>query len=182
MPETLPITLFTPVPPMRAASVSSVREAMEQVAPGRPVSIEVLPDGVRIQAHKRGDEVRVFDASGTDVTDAMPAVVSAITSADAEALVVEGFAVGENATPAFTDALLLDAPLLTRPLSERTSALAELMPVAQMNQATITDQPVIADAFASHVRAQGHPAVVVKSLDSRYQPGTTDAWAEVVFR
>ena len=66
------------------------------------------------------------------------------------------------------------------PGSSARPALAERVPVAQMNQATITDQPAIAEAFAAHVRAQGHPAVVVKALDSPYDPAVS-AWAEVVF-
>ncbi|MBK8464090.1 MAG: hypothetical protein IPL36_14070 [Nigerium sp.] len=180
MPQTPPTTLFTPAPLMRAASAPTVRDAMSLVAPGRRVSIAVRPDGVRFQAHKRADEVRVFDAAGADVTDALPAVTEAMRSADADALVVDGFAVGPDAVPSFTDALLIDSLVATRPLSERAAALAERVPVAQMNQATITDQPAIAEAFAAHVRAQGHPAVVVKALDSPYDPAVS-AWAEVVF-
>ena len=144
------------------------------------MSIEVRPDGVRFQAHKRGDEVRVFDASGEDATGALPAVAEAVRTAEAGTLVVDGFAVGPDAAPAFTDALVIEVPVASRPLSERTAALAELVPVAHMNQATVTDQPVIAEAFAEHVRAQGHPAVVVKARDSRYDPEVL-AWAEVVF-
>lgn len=179
MPETSPITLFTPAPLMRAEPAPSVRDAMSRVAPGRPVSIEVRPEGVRFQAHKRGDEVRVFDASGGDATDALPAVAEAIRTAEAGTLVVDGYAVGEGAVPSFTDVLVIDAPVVTRPLSERTAALAERVPVAHMNQATVTDQPVIAEAFAAHVRAQGHRAVVVKALDARYDPEVL-TWAEVV--
>lgn len=178
MPDASSLTLFTPVPFMVAAPAPSVREAIDRVAPDGPASIEARPAGVRFQAHKRGDEVRVFAESG-EVTDAMAAVVAAVQGADAEALIVEGVAVGPDAAPFFTDALLIDAPLLTRPLTERTSALAERMPVKQMNQATITGQPAIADAFAAHVREQGHPAVIVKALDSHYEPGPTSAWAEV---
>lgn len=180
MPKTPPMTLFTPTPMMRAEPAPSVRAAMGRVAPGRGVSIGVRPDGVRFQAHKRADEVRVFDATGVEVTDALPAVVEAVRTAHADTLVVDGFAVGPDAAPAFTDALVIDVLVAIQPLSERTAALAERVPVAHMNQATVTDQPVIAEAFAAHVRAQGHPAVVVRALDSRYDPAVA-AWAEVVF-
>ncbi len=193
------VTVFTPVLPMLAASAPSVAEALDKAAPGRPAAIEAKLDGIRIQAHKAGDEVRLYTRSLDDVTARLPEVVDAVRTIDADTLIADGEALALDAdgrprlfqdtasgaagglTPYFFDALLLDGePLLDLPLAERARRLAEVVPVRHMVQRTVTDQPAVAEAFATHVLAQGHEGVVVKDVDAPYEAGRRgSAWVKV---
>ena len=65
------LTLLRPVSPMLASPSAGVIEAIEAL--GRS-SVEWKLDGARIQAHRRGDEVRLFTRNGNDVTGRLPAV------------------------------------------------------------------------------------------------------------
>src|SRR4029078_2510332 len=54
------------------------------------VSLEWKLDGARIQAHKSGDEVRVFSRNLRDVTSAVPEVVDEMRDLDGHDLIVDG--------------------------------------------------------------------------------------------
>ena len=193
------VRVFTPVQPMLAASAPSVAEALEKASPGRPVAIEAKLDGIRIQAHKRGDEVRLYTRSLDDVTDRLPEVAAAVRTIDAETLIADGEALAFDEAgqprlfqdsvsgaagglvPSFFDALLIDdEPLVDLPLAERIERLAERAPVALMVQRTVATAPALAEAFAAHVLAQGHEGVVVKDLAAPYKAGRRgSAWVKV---
>src|SRR4029079_10114512 len=53
-------------------------------------SVEWKLDGVRLQVHKRGDEVRIFTRNLNDITDRMPEVVEVIRGLAADQLVLDG--------------------------------------------------------------------------------------------
>jgi DNA ligase-1 len=193
------VRVFTPVQPMLAASAPSVAEALDKAGPGRPVAIEAKLDGIRIQAHKRGDEVRLYTRSLDEVTDRLPEVVEAVRRIDAETLIVDGEALALDASgrprlfqdtasgaagglvPFFFDVLLIDdEPLLDLPLVDRIDRLGEVAPVELMVQRTITPFPQVAEAFTEHVLAQGQEGVVVKSLDAPYEAGRRGSgWVKV---
>ncbi len=193
------VQVFTPVLPMLAASAPSVAEALGKAAPGRPVAIEAKLDGIRIQAHKRGDEVRLYTRSLDEVTERFPTVVEAVRAVDAETLIVDGEALaldGEGRprlfqdtasgaagalVPFFFDALLIDdEPLIDLPLAERVERLGERAPVASMVQRTVTNSPAVAEAFTQHVLEQGQEGVVVKDLAAPYDAGRRgSAWVKV---
>ena len=193
------VRVFTPVLPMLAASAPTVADALEKAAPGRPVAVEAKLDGIRIQAHKRGDEVRLYTRSLDEVTERFPAVADVVRAIDADTLIADGEALALDAqgrprlfqdtasgaagglTPYFFDALLLDdEPLLDLPLSERLARLAERVPARHMVQRTVTDQRAVAQAFTDHVLAQGHEGVVVKDVDAPYDAGRRgSAWVKV---
>ena len=67
--ERVGLTLLRPVSPMLASPSAGVIEAIEAL--GRS-SVEWKLDGARIQAHRRGDEVRLFTRNGNDVTGRLP--------------------------------------------------------------------------------------------------------------
>ncbi|MDO5535653.1 MAG: hypothetical protein Q4F65_13515 [Propionibacteriaceae bacterium] len=171
------LRLFEPIAPTQAGTAGSVAEALANVTPGRPVVIEAVSGGSRIQAHKRDAEVRLFDATLADVTDQHPAIVDAVRTIDADTLIVDGTvrtdAASGEVNAVFSDALLIDgAPLLGRPLSDRIDLLGEVAPTKLMVQRTLTPFPAVAEAFAAHVREQGGCEVVVRDLDAPYTPGT----------
>jgi len=71
----------------------------------------------------------------------------------------------------FFDVLHLDGTdLLDRPLSERAAILAELVGDWRV-PAIETDDPELAEAFLADALATGHEGVMVKALDSPYEPG-----------
>src|SRR4029078_5043372 len=58
-------------------------------------SIEWKLDGARIQAHRAGDEVRIFTRNLADVTDRVPEIVAALRALDLgrSAIVLDGEAI-----------------------------------------------------------------------------------------
>src|SRR4051794_10693916 len=79
-----------PVQPMLASTAGSVAEAMERLG---EAAVEWKLDGIRVQAHKSGDDVRVFSRSLDDVTARVPEVVAAVRALPASALVLDGEAI-----------------------------------------------------------------------------------------
>ncbi|MBD7950035.1 ATP-dependent DNA ligase [Oerskovia rustica] len=82
-----------PVRPMLAQSAPDVAAAFDKLGvppaaddPGHRLSVDVKLDGIRIQVHRDGDEVRVFTRSLDDITSRVPEIV-----ADARALASERF-------------------------------------------------------------------------------------------
>jgi DNA ligase-1 len=82
------IQLFQPVQPMLAQPADDVNEALMQL--DHDVSLEWKLDGARMQAHKRGDDIRVFSRNLRDVTSAVPEVVEALRALDVHDLIVDG--------------------------------------------------------------------------------------------
>src|SRR6478735_1148 len=104
-----------PVRPMLAQSAPDVAEAFAKLGvtggtdddalPGYddvvPVTVDVKLDGIRVQVHRDGDDVRVFTRSLDDITARVPEIVAAVRALRAQALVLDGEAlvVGEDGTP-----------------------------------------------------------------------------------
>lgn len=82
------VQLFRPVQPMLAQPADDVSDALVQL--DNDVSLEWKLDGARIQAHKHGDEIRVFSRNLRDVTSAVPEVVDAMRTLNAHDLIVDG--------------------------------------------------------------------------------------------
>src|SRR5688572_4469911 len=82
------VQLFQPVQPMLAQPAEDVNEALVQLH--GDVSLEWKLDGARIQAHKSGDEVRVFSRNLRDVTSAVPEVVDAMRALSVRDAIVDG--------------------------------------------------------------------------------------------
>ena len=193
----------TPLSPMLAASAATPQEAL--AITGAPALVDTKLDGVRIQAHKVGDEVAVFSRSLDDLTGRMPEVVAVMRALPATRIVLDGEAVvldgggrprpfqetaGRAATrlasrlalsPYFFDVLHLDGEdLLDAPLARRIEALAGAVPASlQVSRVTAVDEEQVAAAFADSVAA-GQEGVVVKSLSASYEAGRRgSAWVKV---
>ena len=73
--------------PMLAQSATDLRTALERTG---PAGIEWKIDGIRVQLHRDGDEVRVYTRSLDDVTSRVPEVVAGICALPARRLVLDG--------------------------------------------------------------------------------------------
>ncbi|HEY5484219.1 MAG TPA: ATP-dependent DNA ligase [Propionibacteriaceae bacterium] len=195
--EILPQVL-RPIAPMLAASAPNVADA---TTTGGPWSVERKLDGIRIQAHKRGDDVRVFTRSLDDITDRLPEVVEVVAALPAETLVLDGEAIAlrpdgrpepfqitgartassrdpaqlRKQTPLTTyvfDVLHIDGTsLLDEPLSARREVLDRILPPENRVASVVTHDPEMAQRFFEDQIAAGHEGVVIKDLASTYAAG-----------
>ncbi|MGN0110937.1 MAG: ATP-dependent DNA ligase, partial [Cellulosimicrobium funkei] len=106
---TFRLTVGRPVRPMLAQSAPDVGAALDKLgaapggedASGTAVAVDVKLDGIRIQVHRDGDDVRVFTRSLDDITERVPEIVAAVRALPARALVLDGEAlvVGPDGVP-----------------------------------------------------------------------------------
>ncbi|WP_454730223.1 ATP-dependent DNA ligase [Cellulosimicrobium protaetiae] len=114
---TFRLTVGRPVRPMLAQSAPDVGAALEKLGAGpgtdsdddagehppsgTAVAVDVKLDGIRIQVHRDGDDVRVFTRSLDDITERVPEIVAAARALPARALVLDGeaLAVGPDGVP-----------------------------------------------------------------------------------
>src|SRR5439155_6781032 len=89
--EAIGLRLFRPLLPMLAATSATVEEALAECGES---SVEWKLDGARIQAHRAGDEVRLYTRNLNEVTARLPGVVAVIRRMPAEQLVLDGEVLG----------------------------------------------------------------------------------------
>jgi DNA ligase-1 len=196
------LQLMQPVQPMLAQPAEDIGDALAQL--GR-AAFEWKLDGARIQAHKRGDEVRVFSRRLNDVTAAVPEVASAVRGLPLSSAILDGEAIalrpdgrpqpfqitmrrfGRKLDVArlqaelplaclFFDALALDGEvLIDRPNQERAGALAGIMPPELLVPRLVTGQEAEAAAFVAIALAKGHEGAMAKALDAPYAAGRRGA-------
>ncbi len=195
------LQLLRPVQPMLAATAADVAEAIGACGLS---SVEWKLDGARIQAHRDGDQVRLFTRNLNEVTVRLPGVVAVMLALPADRLVLDGEVVGmgEDERPDafqetmsrfgshggagaglgvwFFDILHLDGrDLLDAPLLER-AALLDAVAGPLRVPSVVTDDPEMAAAFAAGALAAGHEGVIVKGAQSRYEAGRRgSAWRKV---
>lgn len=75
------------VQPMLAATAGPLDAALDDMG---EVVVDVKLDGARVQAHRVGDDVRVFTRNGNEMGDRLPEVVAAVRRVDADAVVLDG--------------------------------------------------------------------------------------------
>ncbi len=195
--ESLPVGLtpLVAVQPMLAATSASAAEA---IAATGLASVEWKLDGMRVQAHRCGDEVRLFSRGLNDVTAALPGVVAAVRALPVDEVVLDGESLGideegrprrfqdtmsglDSTAAFFFDVLHVDGrSLVDEPLSVRKEVLHRLAPAALVLPSIDTDDGDRAEAFAADAVHAGHEGVVVKALASPYQAGRRGAtWRKV---
>ncbi len=195
-----------PVLPMLASSAPDLVAAVTK-AGGDRVSVDVKLDGIRIQVHRRGDEVRIATRTLEDITSRLPEVVAVARSLPSPTFVLDGEALAldesgrprpfqETAsrtaqtgavdgrvavTPYFFDVLHLDgADLLDSPAGERFAALERLVPEQHRAARIVTADAGGAEGFLADALAAGHEGVVVKNLAAPYDAGRRgSAWVKV---
>ena len=186
-----------PVRPMLAASAPDVPAGVEKLA-GDEFAVDTKLDGIRIQVHKRGDEVAVFTRSLDEIGDRLPGVVARSLELPARDLVLDGEALAldddgrprpfqETASgmaqlrPFFFDLLLHDdEPLLTRPAGQRLRRLDAVVPEELRVPRLVTCSAEEATAFFRDKVGAGQEGVVLKRLDAPYEAGRRgSAWVKV---
>ncbi len=193
------LTVGQPVRPMLAASAPDVAAAM--TTSGSPASLDVKLDGIRIQVHRDGDQVRIFTRSLDDITSRLPevcvvarALAPGTVILDGEVLTVDadgrprpfqetasrtathvGPAVPDGAgiTAAFFfDVLHVDGTdLIDEPLAARLVVLDDLLPPGVRVPRITTSDPIEAQRFFDDAVSAGQEGVVVKALDASYDAG-----------
>ncbi|KAA1423365.1 ATP-dependent DNA ligase [Mumia zhuanghuii] len=87
------ITALAPgraVRPMLASSAPDLAAALDKIGAGVTASVDTKLDGIRIQVHRVGDDVRVFTRSLDDITERVPQIVETVRSLAADPLVLDG--------------------------------------------------------------------------------------------
>jgi ATP-dependent DNA ligase I len=194
---TISLELLRPVQPMLAAPGSDVATALERTS---PAAVEYKLDGIRVQVHRRGDEVRVFTRTLDDITARVPEIVEAARAVPADAAVLDGEAIAlrpdgrpepfqvtasrvgsGGLSVQFFDVLHAGGEdLIDRPGAERFVALAELLPEERRVPRAVASDEASAQAVLDDALAHGHEGVLVKALDAPYAAGRRGAgWLKV---
>ena len=196
------IALFQPLAPMLAQPADDIEDAMSRIP---MAALEWKLDGARVQVHKDGDDVRIYSRTGNDVTGAAPEIVSAVRSAGARALILDGEAIAlrpdgapypfQETMSRFGRALDIEAmrakmplsvfffdclrrddqDLVPLPASARFRSLTAALPAELVTPRLVTSELSAAQAFYDDAVARGHEGVMVKALDVPYDPGARSA-------
>jgi DNA ligase 1 len=191
--------LFRPIFPMLASTAEDVGEA---VAAFERASVEWKLDGIRIQIHRRGAEVRVYTRNLNDITHALPGIVQAVRGLPVGQAVFDGEALwmAEDGPAAFQDTVSRidsEAPpegietflfdllhvdgddLLDLPLEQRAARLEAIAPRLKI-PGVLTSDPDEAQGVLDEALREGHEGVVVKDAASLYGAGRRGkAWRKV---
>lgn len=191
------------IEPMLASTAADVTEALDGTG---PASVEWKLDGVRIQAHRDGDTVRLLTRNLNDVTDRLPQVVDLLRSLPVDSIVLDGELLGasDDGTPnafqdsassfsrhadtgagsglqiGFFDVIHLDGDdLLDRTLAERLDVMASIQGLPTIPSVR-TDDPAVAQRVLDEALDRGHEGVMVKDLASPYAAGRRGAaWRKI---
>ena len=202
--ERIGLEVGRPVRPMLAAAAPDVAAAWDQVGGGEAL-VDGKLDGIRVQAHKRGDEVRLFTRSLDDLTERLPEVVEVVATLPAHTLVLDGeaIAMGPDGRPRpfqetaartmssagverlreqvpvstyFFDLLHVDGDdLLDSPAAARLERLGRLVPAEHLAPRIVAGTVDEAQEFFERLVRAGHEGVVVKSTQAAYAAGRRGA-------
>jgi DNA ligase-1 len=193
----------TAVQPMLAASAPDPEAALAKT--GLPAVVDHKLDGIRVQVHRNGEDIRVFSRSLDDITARLPEVVASVTALPYERLVLDGevlavradgrpeaFQVIASRTASHVDVLgvaeqtpllafffdLLHVEgrdLLDVPLRERLDVMAETLPPELIVPRQVCQDLNEVSSVFADAVAAGFEGVVVKDLDSGYAAGRRDS-------
>jgi DNA ligase-1 len=200
------LTVGIPVQPMLAASAPDPESALDKI--GAPAYVDVKLDGIRVQVHRNGEDVRIFTRSLDDITNRLPEIVESVRDIPVTELVLDGevLALRDDGRPEafqlvasrtatrsadiggdlalrvfFFDLLHVDGrTLLDEPLTARVAELDRVVPPQlRVEQALVSTASELTTAFDSAV-ARGFEGVVVKRPDAGYAAGRRQAsWIKV---
>ena len=191
--------LFRPILPMLASTAESAADAVSSFD---RASVEWKLDGIRIQIHRRGEEVRIYTRNLNEITHALPGIVEAVRRLALEQAVLDGEAIwmADNGPAPFQDTVAqidADAPpegistflfdllhvdgedLLDTPLDERAEKLEAIASHLRV-PSIMTSEPSEGERVLDESLAAGHEGVVVKDAGSLYAAGRRGkAWRKV---
>ena len=185
------IELFRPIRPMLAKTAADVSEALAELG---PTAFEYKFDGIRIQVHKRGRDVRIYSRTLNDITAELRTVVDISILMDMSEVILDGEAIVLTAAgkpllfqetmkglggsvPVFFDVLYLDGEsLLDQPYQTRI----KLLPEQYRPPRIVTADAMEAQQFFDQAIAAGQEGLMAKSLDSPYAAGRRKgAWIKI---
>jgi DNA ligase-1 len=191
---------------MLAQTAADLDDAFGRIS---PAAVEWKLDGARIQAHRLGDEVRVFTRNLADITGRVPEIVARVAALPVRSAIFDGEAIALRRdsrafpfqetmsrfgtrlekevlrevplTPFLFDCLHLDGEdLIDRPASERFEALRSVTGAELLAPRIVTGDADEAARFLDDVIDRGHEGVMVKALDAPYEAGRRGAsWLKV---
>ena len=201
------VQILQPVQPMLASPADNLDHAFDEI--GSELSLEWKIDGARIQAHKAGDEVKVFTRNLRDVTAAVPEVVDVCRAIRIREAIFDGEVIALRAdgsphpfqttmhrfgrrldvdrlrielplTPFFFDLLYADGEsLIDHPQGERMSRLASVAS-AHVVPRMLRPTREQAERFLAETLERGHEGVMAKALDAVYSAGRRGrAWMKI---
>jgi DNA ligase-1 len=193
------LELFQPILPMLASTGATVAEALDGF---ERASVQWKLDGIRIQIHRRGEEVRIYTRNLNEITETLPGIVEAVRSLPVSQAVLDGEAlwmdaggpapfqytvsqIDSGAPPEGIVTFLFDIlhvdgqDLLDTPLHERAARLEAIAP-GQTIPGLFTADVSAAQRVLDEALAAGHEGVVVKDAGSVYAAGRRGkAWRKV---
>ena len=191
--------IFRPILPMLASTSANVAEA---VSGFERASVEWKLDGIRIQIHRRDDEIRIYTRNLNEITATLPGIVAAVRRLPVGQAVLDGEAlwmseegpgsfqhtvsqIDSDAPPEGIVTFLFDLlhvdgeDLLDAPLHERAARLAAIAPELKIPSA-LTSDPTEGERVLQASLKAGHEGVVVKDAASVYAAGRRGkAWRKV---
>jgi ATP-dependent DNA ligase I len=200
------LELGRPLQAMLAQTADDTDSALDSLG---AAIVDAKMDGVRIQLHKIGDDVRLYSRALNDVTQAAPEIVTLARALPAQTLLLDGelIALREERPLPFQmtmrrfgrrqdqQRLRIELPLrafffdclhangddlIDRPLRDRLQALDDSVAATERMPRIDTPTPAQAAAFAEAVFAHGHEGVMAKQADSAYAAGMRgSAWLKI---
>ncbi|MGP4047282.1 ATP-dependent DNA ligase [Streptomyces sp. 2A115] len=173
------LTVGRPVLPMLAHTASSVTEAIDKLG---ACAVEEKLDGIRVQVHRAGDDVRLYTRTLDDITDRLPELTAAARQLKGERFILDGEVIAFDeggrprsfqdiagrvgsrvdvataaeavpVSPVFFDALSVDGrDLLDLPFAARHAELARLVPEPMRVRRTLVAEPADEEARATAER------------------------------
>lgn len=192
------IQLFRPVEPMLAQTAEDVTDAIDQLG---ETALEYKFDGARVQAHKSGNDVRIYSRQQNDVSAAIPEIVEAVRALPAHDLILDGEVLSlDNEGRALPfqismrrfgrkvnigqivdelpmsqfwfDLLFLNGgSLIDEPQSRRFAELGRLAPAATLVPHLVTADAAQAEDFLREALSRGNEGVMAKSPNAGYVAG-----------
>jgi DNA ligase-1 len=194
---------------MLAQSAPDVAAAFGAIGagPGHPTVVDVKLDGIRIQVHRDGEDVRVFTRSLDDITARVPEIVAIARSMPSDRFVLDGEALALDdsgrprpfqetssraatrdadvvatvrLTPFFFDVLHADGrDLLDAPLLDRLAVL-DVLAAGHVVERLVTDDAAAAAERSATWVAAGQEGVVIMAPGAGYAAGRRGAgWVKV---
>ena len=197
---------MNPIRPMLAESAETIGKAMELL--GGRGAFEYKLDGIRVQAHKEKGSIRVFSRRLTDITQAVPEIVSDLGKVKADSFILDGEVIAFKDRPLpfqevmrrvtrekgiasesidtpvrimLFDVIYLDGENLTGlDYEKRTEVLERIAPKELRVPRLMASSIPEAQEFYEQALRRGHEGVMGKVLTGKYQLGKrSKSWVKV---